>query len=230
MIGTKTTELVARIRDSDRVLDVGGWHAPFNRANVVIDIMPYETRNRKGAILPEVWPEERFDRSTFLNFDLCIEPWPFPDKYFDFIYCAHTLEDLRDPLAVCREINRVGTGGYIEVPSRFCESTKGVERPFYCGYYHHRWLCEEENGKLVFLFKPAQLHAYSRFHFRLPWFKKLNPRHSSLGFFWKESFAFEERILIDRNEVQENLLEFKSRLNGVPDLFLRKYDWFGRRI
>ena len=51
--------LPKRIGPLDRVLDVGGWHSPLNRANAMIDIMPFETRNRAGAILTETtfsWP------------------------------------------------------------------------------------------------------------------------------------------------------------------------------
>ena len=50
--------------------------------------------------------------------DINAEPLPFPDGSFDFIYCRHTLEDIYDPMWVCREMGRVGRAGYIETPSR----------------------------------------------------------------------------------------------------------------
>lgn len=218
-----------RIKETDLVLDIGGWHAPLNRADYVIDIMPYETRNRGGAFLTDVWPEERFKKESFLTQDICDTPWPFRDKQFDFAICSHTLEDIRDPIAVCREINRVAKAGYIEVPSRLVESTKGVERPFYCGYYHHRWLCEVEGTNIIFTFKPAMLHAYRRFHFRKPWYRKVNPKYDSVGFFWTESFGYKENIIIDRDEVQSSLMQFKQLHQNLPSLFIPKYDWLGRK-
>lgn len=231
MIQEHSTQMVNRIGPNDLVLDVGGWHSPLNRADFVIDIMPYETRNRAGAILKDVWPEERFSAQTFLQLDLCSgERWPFADKQFDFVFCAHTLEDLRDPIGVCRELLRVGKSGYIEVPSRLTESSRGVERPFYCGYYHHRWLCEVEGTRIQFLFKPAMIHAYRRFHFRKPWYKRMNPKFEAVGFFWKDHFEFEEKIIIDRQEVQRDLLDFKRRFTGRADLFVPKYNWLGQRI
>ncbi len=133
MIAENYQKLPSIIQPSDAVLDVGGWYAPWNRADYMIDIMPYETRNTGGAFLTDVWPNERFSAKTFLQMDICQTPWPFADKQFDFVMCAHTLEDLRDPIAVCREMVRVAKAGYIEVPSRLVESTKGIERPFYCG-------------------------------------------------------------------------------------------------
>lgn len=218
------------IKKDDLVLDVGGWFAPLNRADYILDIMPYETRNRAGAILPDVWPEERFTRETFLQRDICDTPWPFRDKQFDFVICSHTLEDIRDPVAVCRELNRVAKAGYIEVPSRIVESTRGVERPFYCGYYHHRWLCDIEGTEIRFTFKPAMLHAYRKFHFRKRWYHKVNPRYDSVGFFWQGSFGYREEVIIDRDEVQAGLLDFKRRHQDLPSLFVRKYDWLGRKI
>jgi len=218
--------LVETLNDSDRVLDVGGWHAPLNRADSVIDIMPFETRNRQGAILADIWPDERFTRESYMQRDICDTPWPFADKEFDFVLCSHTLEDVRDPIAVCREINRVAKAGYLEVPSRLVESTKGVERPFYCGYYHHRWLCEVNGSEISFMFKPAMLHAYRRFYFRKRWYQKINPRYDAAGFFWEGSFIFKERILIDRDQVQEDLLRFKAQYQNTSDVFVGKYGWF----
>ena len=213
------------INPSDRVLDVGGWHAPLNRADYVVDIMPYATRNRNGALLKEVWPSERFSKDTFLPLDICRpEPWPFKDKFFDFVFCSNTLEDVRDPVRVCSEMVRVGRAGLIEVPSRLVESIKGVERPFYTGYYHHRWLCEVENNHIFFQFKPAMIHSYRRFHFVKPWYKRVNhERYGSAGFFWKESFQYSERVLIERDEVQESLTQFKAKHGHLRDLFVHRF-------
>jgi ubiquinone/menaquinone biosynthesis C-methylase UbiE len=68
---------------------------------------------------------------------VCTDRLPFEDKSVDFLICSHTLEDLRDPIRVCREINRVAKAGYIEVPSRAMETIFGLEHRGYPGYYHH---------------------------------------------------------------------------------------------
>jgi hypothetical protein len=230
MILENARSFSAKIRDTDQVLDVGGWHSPWNRANAVIDIMPYATRNKPGAILKDVWPEERFNKDSFIQTDICSGPWPFKDKQFDFVLCSHTLEDVRDPIKVCEEIVRVGKAGYIEVPSRLVESTKGVERPFYCGYYHHRWLCERTQDVLSFTFKPAMLHSYRQFHFRKSALRRINPKYEALGFFWDSSFSFRENIVIDRDAVQSDLREFKKHWSAKKDLFVPKYNWAFRRL
>src|SRR5262249_54127295 len=55
---------------------------------------------------------------TRIPLDVCGTRWPFPDKYFDYSVCSHLLEDVRDPVAVLRELSRVARAGYIEAPSR----------------------------------------------------------------------------------------------------------------
>jgi hypothetical protein len=81
------------------------------------------------------------------------------------------------------------------------------------------------------MFKPAMLHAYSRFHFRKKWYQKPNPQYDAAYFFWEGSFEFKEEIVIDRNDVQQNLLDFKKEFEEEsPNLFVKKYDWLGRRI
>ena len=55
--------------------------------------------------------------------------------------CSHTLEDVRDPIWVCSEIQRVAKAGYIEVPSRLEEQSYGFQGPW-VGWGHHHWLIE----------------------------------------------------------------------------------------
>ena len=97
------------------MLDVGGWHNQFNLATHVLDIMPYQSRRTHEALDPE--DGERFSEETWLVYGACAGDWPWPDDYFDFSICSHTLEDVRDPIVITSELARVSKAGYIEVPS-----------------------------------------------------------------------------------------------------------------
>ncbi|MEV7013382.1 methyltransferase domain-containing protein [Streptosporangium sp. NPDC051022] len=149
---------LGRIGPEDLVVDVGGWWKPLNRADHVIDLMPYESRAGGGRLGEGA---ERYTEGTWHRLDICRTPWPFPDKAFDFAYCGQTLEDVRDPIAVCRELSRIARRGYVEVPSAWIECTFDVDvgplTARYPGYQKHRWLVLPENGELLFVPKQVWL-------------------------------------------------------------------------
>ena len=106
---------------------------------------------------------ERFTSATWVARDLCDrEPWPFPDQYFDYCTCSHTLEDIRDPLWVCSEMRRVAKAGYIETPSMAFELTRGREAGVPVGLSHHFWLVEVSGSTITFHPKLHSLHGDRR--------------------------------------------------------------------
>src|SRR3989304_6765598 len=107
--------ILSMLSPGDIVLDVGGWACPFNRANVVMDAEPFETRGYYRTVgLPafQGGAVEHFTRDSWIQRDLCArEPWPLADRSIDFAICSHTLEDVRDPIWVCSELVRVARAG-----------------------------------------------------------------------------------------------------------------------
>jgi hypothetical protein len=214
MLEAHRAQLLARLPEGARVLDVGGWAAPLSRADWVIDLMPYEGRGLYGTD-PD---PERFTQQTWVQRDICAaEPWPFADGEFDYVVCSHTLEDVRDPVRVCDEIVRVGKAGYVEFPSRLEEQAWGVEGPW-VGYSHHHWLCEadREAKRLTFTFKPHALHAAPR-HLPAGFAQRLTAEQRVDWLWWEGSFAAEERIHLDAVTLEEDLRSFVTRhLHDVP--------------
>lgn len=191
--------VLEKLHGSDVVLDVGGWACPFNRANIVVDAEPFETRGYYRTLgLPpsQGGATEHFDRASWVQRDLCgREPWPFADKSIDFAICSHTLEDLRDPLWVCSELVRVARAGYIEVPSRAAEQSRGWERPGIAGLSHHRWLIDIDPGRITFLMKYHLLHADWRYSLPQSFLRSLPEARKVQWLFWQGSFTFEERTI-----------------------------------
>jgi hypothetical protein len=216
-IATLLPRNTARILDTlganDRVLDVGGWAAPFNRATHMIDVMPYETRGPLGSYGPK---EEHFGPETWVTRDFCDhEPWPWEDDYFDFALCVTTLEDIRDPIAVCRQMSRVARAGYIEVPTLLAELGRRVDQGGpWLGHDHHRWLCEidEEAESITFTHKRHSLHFLPRVRVRPRWLGRLSLDEHLQGLFWNGSIDAGERLLIDEGPpVLEYTSEVRSR-------------------
>jgi hypothetical protein len=168
--------------------------------------MPYGTR---GLYDYEPDPEtERFGAETWVERDICDrDPWPFGDKQFDFAVCAHTLEDVRDPIWVCSELIRVAKAGYIEVPSRLEEQIYGIQGPW-VGWGHHRWLTEVVDGRIDFVFKHHVIHGRESDHFPSRLWSALSEEEKVETLWWEGSFEFRERILTDAEGVDRFLGDF----------------------
>lgn len=199
------------ISPSERVLDVGGWACPFNRAQWILDSEPFETRGfyrTFGGPPSQGGEREQFSRETWIQRDICAsEPWPFEDKFFDFAVCSHTLEDVRDPIRVCKELIRVAKRGYIETPSRLFESTRGLESPSVVGLSHHRWFVEASAEELTFLMKFHFVHSDFRFSIPPEHLQKLGEEAKVLCFWWKDEFRVDERFVhgldVQMREIEE---------------------------
>lgn len=196
MLAGATDRIVSMLPDDAVVLDVGGWGAPFNRADYILDLMPYETRGALGSRGPG---PERFTPETWIRLDMCAhEPWPFEDDQFDFVVCSTTLEDIRDPIWVSQEIARVAKAGYIEVPTVLAEMIQGIQGPW-LGHNHHRWICrvDEAANEVVFIHKSHDVH--------FDWRVRVSPRNAQQladeehlqGLFWEGTFGAREEIHID---------------------------------
>jgi hypothetical protein len=111
---------------------------------------------------------------------------------------------------------------------------------------------------IEFTFKHAQVHGYSRFHLTVGpdwaggtrehhqlevldplhqvfavvnrWFREINPKYYTLGAYWSDSFVCRERVLVDKGAVEANFMAFRDRCRHLPDLWVPKRTWYGRRI
>ncbi len=196
MLESAVARLLRDTPDDARVLDVGGWASPLARADAVLDLLPYETRGLYGR---EDAGRERFTAATWTQRDICdAEPWPYADDAFDVAVCSHTLEDVRDPVRVCRELSRVARAGYVEVPAPVQELTWGVHGPW-VGWTHHHWICERETdgGRdgLRFTFKPHLLGAPGR-HLAAGTADGLDPEDLTIGIWWTGAVAAREQVLV----------------------------------
>lgn len=117
----------------DRVLDVGCGALPFPLATHLCDLTRSDDSERLFGTIPAL------DR-PFVECD--VQALPFRDKAFDFVFCTHVLEHVADPVAACRELERVARRGYVECPASW------IERVFHSP--DHRWLVDHEQGRLVF--------------------------------------------------------------------------------
>jgi hypothetical protein len=191
------------------VLDVGGGARPFARADWVLDAMPYSSRGQLGWTGDQ--SGERFAPETWVQRDICDrKPWPFKKRQFDFAVCSHTLEDVRDPVWVAAELQRVAAAGYIEVPALREELTYGIQGPW-VGWGHHRWLVSIEGRRIEFLFKH---HVINRAGSHLPagTTAAMRPEERVQTLWWEGSFEARERFMWTAEELDG----FLEGVAGTP--------------
>jgi len=88
-----------------KILDVGcGFTANIN-ASVVADIKD----------LSDYYKEKKFIKIDGKNL-------PFKDKEFDFVIASHVIEHIEDFEFFIKELERISTKGYIELPTRFSDN------------------------------------------------------------------------------------------------------------
>lgn len=226
MLTNNSNAVMDLLKSTDVVLDIGGWAHPFNRANYVMDQEPYESRGyynrtfaKNNPFPPLGGTVERFTKDTWIQRDICDKtPFPFRDKELDYVICSHTLEDIRDPLWVCSEMIRVAKRGYIEVPSRPWESSRGSE-PRMAGLSHHRWLIDIDPNAIRFMMKFHSIHSWRN---SLPpaFLRTLTEQEKVQWIFWDESFKFSEITLHGDLQVAE-LRRFVDSVRPHSPLLLR---------
>ncbi len=205
MLPSSVQRVLATVPDDAVVLDIGGWGKPLPRADWVMDLMPWETRGLYGY---ETHDPERFTRETWIQRDLCDRaPFPFADGAVDFVTCSHTLEDIRDPIWVCEEMQQIAKAGYIETPSRLEEQTFGIQGPW-TGWAHHRWLVEAVDGRLEFTFKAHTVCGRDGDRFPSGFLDRVDPEDRVLQFWWEGSFECTERIFLTAEETDAHTGDF----------------------
>lgn len=166
------------------VIDVGGsmfgWSSDF--VDAICDMNPPEKdisdRNIKIFKLnindPYAW--EEVDRYVSIN------------GKFDFSICTHTLEDISNPVFVCKKLAQVSKAGYIAVPSKYIEMARFEHSQYrYRGFIHHRWVFSIKNNKFFGYPKIPYLEHD-------PIFDTIAIPHVNVGdlsFYWNNSIPIE---------------------------------------
>jgi Methyltransferase domain len=209
------------LRPDSKIVDFGGSMGSEFRPYLtdIVDFNPPNIDNNHNIIFhafdlhsPELWEQ-------------------FPDNYFDFAICTHTLEDIRDPRYVVQQISRVAKSGFMAVPNRHQEMSH-VESPYYLGYCHHRWIFHHTQEGLLALAKFAPLARSAN------WFDRakngifdFRKRYLPGKRFAGSRF---DSLLIKQNWIDENLVENPSTSfelsilwNGSIDLQYFNSDYAG---
>jgi hypothetical protein len=145
-----TREQVLRridVSSTDFVVDVGGGHRPFWRADLVIEKRPFDDSLHRNQPM-------HFGRVPVIKADAL--EIPIPDGDCDLIFASHITEHLPDPRRFIAEIKRCSKGVYLEFPSR--------NRELMFAWSFHQWLIEPA-GTVLRFYRNDLPHLFGRlFH------------------------------------------------------------------
>jgi len=129
------TQALRRIEigKTDLVIDVGGGHRPFWRADLVIEKFPFDNSlHRSGPM--------QFPRVPVIKADAMA--LPVPDRGCNLVFASHIIEHLPDPAGFIAEVKRCSRRVYLEFPSR--------QRELMFAWSFHTWLVETQGTVLRF--------------------------------------------------------------------------------
>lgn len=205
-IAYKLIQTYLNSHKESKILDVGGGIKPLSLATHVIDILPYSGGNSNANVMDELYPDFKFHEDTWLVRDICDTPWPYEDKQFDIVWCTQTLEDIRDPIGVVKEMTRIGKQGYISSIHRSYESQLNIDnQKGYAGFVHHRWFVEIIDNELIFTFKYPLIHVVNEY-------RPLKVIQPYIGLWWENELNAKELHLRNILEIQEYFSKYVKEL------------------
>ncbi|MFN7589750.1 MAG: methyltransferase domain-containing protein [Planctomycetota bacterium] len=141
--------------------------SPPSSANVQVgpDVRVVPLHNAFGAVLPPLDPlahrllgvpaERVLDLAAVQVQGLDLTALPFADHQFEVAICRGVLDEVADPAAVCRELQRVARRGVIELPQRVAAITLGCAPTT-------QWLASVVDGALVLQRRPFVRHPFGQ--------------------------------------------------------------------
>ena len=88
-----------------KVLDIGCGYTAHKKANIICDVQDLS---------------EYYKGRDFVKLE--DKTLPFKDKEFDFVITSHVIEHVEDVNFFIKELQRISTKGYIELPSRLADN------------------------------------------------------------------------------------------------------------
>ena len=121
------------IGKTDFVIDIGGGHRPFGRADLVIEKFPFDHSLHRDHPM-------QFPRVPVIKADAMA--LPIREGGCDLVFASHIIEHLPDPERFVAEIKRCSRRVYLEFPSR--------SRELMFAWSFHTWLVETTGTVLRF--------------------------------------------------------------------------------
>tara|TARA_B100000029_G_scaffold273356_1_gene268126 strand:+ start:1740 stop:2381 length:642 start_codon:yes stop_codon:yes gene_type:complete len=111
-----------------KILDIGCGYRANENANVLADIQD----------LSHIYKDKKFVKIT-------TDKLPFADKEFDFVIASHVIEHVDDFESFIKELERISSRGYIELPSRLADNFVFENQEDHIWWFNY----DDENKKII---------------------------------------------------------------------------------
>jgi ubiquinone/menaquinone biosynthesis C-methylase UbiE len=189
------------IKKSEYVLDIGGGHNPFHRANVIIE--KYLKLNTERGAKIKSYDYQYIIESDAINL-------PLKNKSFDYIFSNHLIEHTLNPIKFIKELQRISSFGYLGAPSALYER-------MFTGLNFHKYLFFLKNQTIFFSKKSKKFVKESKFFGKV--FSSLYNNSKSFRIFYRTNFNFFKINLNWRKKIKykyvKNLDRFYSNKKNI---------------
>ena len=111
-----------------KILDIGCGYRANENANVLADVQD----------LSHIYKDRKFVKIT-------TDKLPFADKEFDFVIASHVIEHVEDFESFIKELERISSQGYIELPSRLADNLVFENKEDHIWWFNY----DDENRKII---------------------------------------------------------------------------------
>ncbi len=111
-----------------KILDIGCGYRANENANVLADVQD----------LSHIYKDRKFVKIT-------TDKLPFADKEFDFVIASHVIEHVDDFESFIKELERISSRGYIELPSRLADNLVFENKEDHIWWFNY----DDENRKII---------------------------------------------------------------------------------
>ena len=117
----------------------------------ILDIGCGYRANKHASVLADVQHlSDFYKEKTFIK--IKEKKLPFEDKEFDYVIASHVIEHVEDFEFFIKELERISTKGYIELPTRLCDNLVFENKTD-----HILWFTYDDNNNLITASKRNQL-------------------------------------------------------------------------
>jgi len=152
-----------------KILDIGCGYTAHKNATVIADVQDFT----------DFYKEKKFVKINEKNL-------PFRNKEFDFVISSHVIEHVEDFEFFIKELERVSSKGYIELPSRLGDNLVFENVNDHIWWFNY----DDDNNRLVASRRNQLIDPFISVSTSRNFFEKIFRESLVIELFWEEKIEY----------------------------------------